>query len=134
MANLKLVGSRITKIDAERNQNFSGKLEIATNIKINSIEKLKDTKDAVSVSYTFGVDYKELGKVVIGGMLFLSGDSKAVKGLLKSQEDKKYDSPEHLAITNAIIEKASIKAFELEEELVLPIHIKLPKVSAKKDN
>ena len=39
---------------------------------------------------------------------------------------------EHAHITNMIIQKASIKAFELEEELGLPIHISLPQMQIKK--
>jgi len=134
MTNLKLAGSRFTKIEAERNDDFSGKLEMTTNITITTIEKMKDTKDSIKLSYVFVVDYKELGKITIGGILFLAGDSKAIKEVLKSHKEKKYETPEYMAITNAIIQKASIKAFELEEELSLPIHIKLPSLSMKKDN
>lgn len=133
MTNLKLAGSRITKIDAERNQDFSGKLEMTTNIKITSIEKIKEPKDTLKISYLFEVDYKELGKITIGGILFLSSDSKTAKEIIKTHKDKKYETPEIMAITNLIIQKASIKAFELEEELSLPIHIKLPSLSIKKD-
>jgi len=37
----------------------------------------------------------------------------------------------YIKISNFIIKKASIKAFELEEELGLPIHIKLPTLNIK---
>ena len=134
MTNLKLVGSRIIKIDAERSQDFDGKIEMKTNIQIPSIEKIKNAKETIKVSYTFEVDYGELGKITIGGLLFLSGDAKIIKDILKSQKDKKYNTPENIAITNVIIQKASIKAFEIEEELGLPIHIQLPTLSVKKDN
>ena len=73
-----------------------------------------------------------MGKVKVEGALFISGDAKKIKELLKIQKDEKYESPEYIGITNLIIQKASIKAFELEEELGLPIHIKLPTVSIKK--
>ncbi len=131
MANLKLAGSRFIKIKAERNPDFSGKLEMKTNVKINSLEKIKETKDAVKLTYNFKIEYVELGEVEIEGILFLSGDSKLIKELLKTQKGKKYDSPEYIGLTNLIIQKASIKAFELEEELGLPIHIKLPSLSMK---
>ena len=134
MANIKLIGSRIIKIDAERNPDFDGKLEMKTNIKMPSIEKVKEAKETIKVSYTFEVDYGELGKISIGGILFLSGDPKTIKDILKSQKDKKYNTPENIAVTNVIIQKASIKAFEIEEELGLPIHIQLPTLSVKKDN
>ncbi len=131
MTNLRLIGAKLTKINAERNPEFSGKLEIKTNIKVNSLEKIKDTKDTIKVLYDFEIDYGELGKILIEGILFLSSDAKTIKELLKIQKDKKYNSPEYITITNLIIQKASIKAFEIEEELSLPIHIKLPALSVK---
>ncbi len=131
MMNLKLVGSKFTKINAERNPEFNGKLEIKTNIKNISLENNKETKDILKLLYNFEIDYNELGKISIEGILFLSSDSKTIKELLKIQKNKKYESPEYIAITNLIIQKASIKAFELEEELGLPIHIKLPTLSVK---
>lgn len=131
MVNLKLVGSKLTKIKAERNPDFSGKLEMKTNVKVDSIEKIKEAKDTLKLSYSFEVDYGELGKISIDGNLFIAGDSKSIKEILKVQKDKKFDSPEYIAITNLIIQKASIKSFELEEELGLPIHIKLPSLSIK---
>jgi hypothetical protein len=134
MANLKLVGSRIVKINAERNHDFSGKLEMSTNIQIKEIELIKDSKETIKVTYLFEIDYKELGKVSVEGNIFLTGETKIIKELLKNQKDKKYETPTHIAITNLIIQKASVKAIELEEELMLPIHIKLPTLSIKKDN
>ena len=131
MTNLKLIGSKLVKINAERNPEFNGKLEIKTNIKINSLEKTKEIKDTLKLSYNFEIDYNELGKILIEGILFLSGDSKTIKELIKTQKDKKYNTPENIMLTNLIIQKASIKAFELEEELNLPVHIKLPTLSIK---
>lgn len=133
MTNLKLIGSKLIKISAERNPEFNGKLEIKTNIKINSLEKIKEAKDTLKLSYDFEVNYNKLGKIFIKGILFLSGDSKIIKELLKIQKDKKFNSPEYIMISNLIIQKASIKAFELEEELNLPIHIKLPTLSVKNE-
>ena len=132
MTNLKLIGSKLTKINAEKNPEFNGKVEMKTNVKINSLEKIKESKDTLKLSYIFEVEYVELGKILIEGDLFLSGDPKTIKDLLKTQKSKELDNPEYVAITNLIIQKASIKAFELEEELGLPIHIRLPTLSVKK--
>jgi len=132
MTELKLAGSKFLKVSAERNPDFSGKLEVKTNINIDSLDKIKEAKDALKLGYTFMVNYGTLGEISIKGLLFLSGDSKTIKSLLKIQEDKKYDSPEYVGLTNLIIQKASIKAIELEEEIGLPIHIKLPTLSIQK--
>ena len=129
MTGIKLIGAKITKINAERNPNFDGKIELKTNIKIQKLEKIKESKEAVKIEYVFDVDYTNLGKISIEGTLFLSSEPKKIKELIKLQKEQKLNTPEYIAITNLIIQKASIKAFELEEELGLPIHIKFPTVN-----
>jgi hypothetical protein len=62
----------------------------------------------------------------------VGAEKKTIKSLVKSWKEKKFDTPEHAAITNIILQKSSIKAFELEEELGLPIHIRLPTVTLDK--
>lgn len=133
MADLKLIGSKFTKLIAERKPNFSGKLSVNTNIKIKELEKTKDLKDTLKISYDFEVTYGELGNIILEGDIFISTNSRITKDLLKSWNSKKFDTPEHIQITNFIIQKASIKAFELEEELGLPIHIRLPTLSPKQE-
>ena len=126
---MKLIGSNFTKINAERNPNFDGKLEVKTDIKIKDLDRVKESKEAIKIEYTFNIDYSDLGKISIEGILFLSSDAKKIKELIKLQKEKNFNTPEYIAITNLIIQKSSIKAFELEEELGLPIHIKLPTVN-----
>jgi len=132
MAEIKLLGVRFSKISGERKPEFSGKLEIKTNIKLININKLKDTKDSLKIDYELIVDYKDLGGISIEGALFISTDSKTIKEIQKSWKDKKFDTEEQIKITNLIIQKSSIKAFALEDELGLPSHIQLPSLSLKK--
>ena len=61
----------------------------------------------------------------------LESDIKIVKDILRSWKEKKFNNEEQIEITNIILQKASIKAFELEDEIGLPIHIKLPTVTTK---
>ncbi|MFH0712230.1 MAG: hypothetical protein V1889_03910 [archaeon] len=129
MTEMKLINSKIIKINAERNPNFNGKIELKTNIKIQKIEKIKETKEIIKIEYIFDIDYLDLGKISIGGIIFLSSNTKTIKDIIKLQEEKKFNTPEYITITNLIIQKASIKAFEIEEELGLPIHIKFPTVN-----
>jgi hypothetical protein len=133
MAEIKLLGAKFSKISGERKPDFSGTLEVGTNIKLIDIEKLKDAKDSLKIDYELIVDYKELGEVSVAGTLFISSDSKAIKEIQKTWKEKKFETEEHVQITNLIIRKASIKAFEIEDELGLPIHIQLPSLSLKKD-
>jgi len=132
MEKIRLIGAKFLEIEAKKNPDFSGKLELKTNINISSIEKVEKSKDTLKVTYNYEVNYGDLGKISIKGNLFLLSDIKILKKILKDQKSKKYDDEEYIMITNLIIQKASLKAFELEEELNLPIHIKLPFLSIKK--
>ena len=132
MKNIKLIGAKFLEIEAKRNPEFSGKLELKTNIQIVSLEEIKKSKDTLKLTYVFEVNYGDLGKIKISGDLFILSDSKTIKTILKNKKNKEYNTPEYIELTNLIIRKASIKAFELEEELSLPIHIKLPTLSIKK--
>ncbi|NPE27184.1 hypothetical protein HNV12_04250 [Methanococcoides sp. SA1] len=129
---MKLIGAKFLTIEAKRNPDFSGKLELKTNINIKSVEKVDKTKDTLKVIYIFEIDYAELGKISIEGLLFLKGDTKIIKNIIKKQEEKDYNSEESMMIMNLVIQKASLKALELEEEIQLPIHMKLPSLSVKK--
>jgi hypothetical protein len=131
---LTLLSSRLTKVSGNRNLDFSGKISMNQNIKIDNMEKFKPTNsktESIKVAYSFEIDYTDLGKVEIEGVLFLGMDSKTIKVILDEYKNKKFDSAEQIAIMNIIIQKASIRAFEIEEELGLPIHIKLPQLAPK---
>ena len=131
MTNIKIIGAKFTEIEAKRDPDFSGKIKLKTNIQILSLDKIEKSKDTIKTTYIFEIDYGTLGKIKIKGDIFLLSDTKTIKTILKSQENKKYNTPEYIKISNFIIKKASIKAFELEEELGLPIHIKLPTLNIK---
>ncbi|MBS3088100.1 hypothetical protein J4226_05905 [Candidatus Pacearchaeota archaeon] len=131
MADIKIIGAKFLELEAKKNPNFSGKLQLKTNIQINLLEKLKESKDTLKLTYIFEINYGNLGKIVIKGVLFLSMDLNTIKIILKNKENKEYNTPEYIKVTNLVIQKASIKALELEEELGLPIHIKLPTLSIK---
>ena len=128
---IRLIGFNITKIHAERNQGFDGKLGVKSNVNIKNIEKFKPElakQDSLKIDFVFEIDYSELGKVSIEGTMFITADSKQMKEILNSWKDKNLNSELHLGIINIILQKASLRAFQLEEELGLPIHIRLPRI------
>ncbi|MCR4285165.1 MAG: hypothetical protein NUV97_03935 [archaeon] len=131
MAELKLMGSRITKVNGERVEDFDGKLEIKTNIHIISVEKIKEAKDTLKVKYGFGINYGGLGNVSIEGLLFISSDQKTLKDIQKNINSQKVESKEQIILMNSIFQRASVRAIEIEEELGLPIHIRLPSFDIK---
>jgi hypothetical protein len=132
--NIKLLGSKITKFSGYKDPLFSGQFKLETNINLKSIElNLNDKKyDSLKVFANYSINYEKLGKIEIEGILFLNGDKKDLKLLLDLFNKKKYNTPEMVNLMNLIMQKFSIKAFEIEEELGLPIHLKLPSLQTKK--
>jgi len=133
---IKILGFNITSINVERNPNFDGKIDVQTNVNINSLDRqklelIKD--DALKVEFIFSVSYKELGSLKIKGNLLLLIDSKLLKQALSDWEDKKVPAELNTAILNLLIQKCSLKALQLEQELGLPLHIPMPQVKVKED-
>jgi hypothetical protein len=127
---INFIGSRFVKINAEFNSDFSGQISTKMNIKILDLSPLKN-KESFKVKYLFEVDYLELGKISIEGNLFFSTTSKILKELQKSWKDNKINNPDYIFITNTILQKASVKAIQIEEEMGFPIHLRLPKIDLK---
>lgn len=125
------MGSRVTKLSGERNENFDGELKVTTNLSIISTEMVKDAKDILKIYYKFEADYGELGKVSVEGALFISSDPKTLKDIQKNSKAQKMNESNQLLIANLILQKASLRCFEIEEELGLPIHVKLPSLKLK---
>jgi hypothetical protein len=132
MAEMKLLGLKFIKILAERSRNFSGKTSIKNGIVIGKIERVKDSKDSLEIEFKFNIDYGSLGKIELEGSVYISGDSKTLKEFQKEPKERDMNSKEFVAITNIVLQKASIKALEVETELNLPIHIKLPSINPSK--
>ena len=130
---LKLLGSRFTSVSAKKNDEFEGKLSINTNLRITNMEQNNESDTTMKVDYTFKIDYADLGEIELVGRMFVGGESDSITEMVKGWEEKKFDTPEQAAVTNIIIQKVSIKAFELEEELGLPIHVRLPTVKLSEE-
>jgi hypothetical protein len=130
---IKLAGFRYTKISVER-KSEKGDLKITPNINIQSINKIKSEskQDLLEVQFGFGIDYSILGKLELEGKMVLAVDSKTSKDALEGWKNKKLDNNINLIILNVIMQKASVKALQLEEEMNLPPHIQLPKLQLDK--
>jgi hypothetical protein len=133
---IKILGFNFTKVSAEKAPDFSGDIKLSTNINISSVEKqkLELVKDeALKISFSFTISYGELGKVELSGNMFLLTDSKVLKEALKSWEDKKLPEDLRLSVLNVIMQRSSLRAFQLEEDLGLPLHMPLPRLSVEKN-
>jgi hypothetical protein len=133
---IKLIGFKYTKVSVERNEEGKGDLKITPNINIKSIDQFKSEskQEILEIKFNFNIDYASLGKIELTGRLLLSVDSKTLKDAIEGWKSKKLDNNINMIILNVIMQKASIKALQLEEEMNLPPHIQLPRLQlGKKD-
>jgi len=136
------MGFNFTKIQVEKFKDRVENLKIGTRIDVSDITEaksriLKTKEEIIVVKFLFGLDYEpKMAKIDLEGNLILSLDSKQAKEVLKDWKDKKMSEELRITLFNLILKKATLKALQLEEEMNLPIHMRLPslKISEKKDN
>lgn len=134
----KLLGFNFYKFQIERNPTFEGKIpNIESNIDIKSIEKHKFDlikEEPLKIDFLFNLKYKELGKLEMSGSLIIMFDEKTQKQVLEEWKDKKLPNNIRLIILNIILQKSSLKALQLEEEIGLPLHVNMPRLSLEDPN
>jgi len=126
----KLLGFNLTKINVEKNQDYQGEVQLKSNIDITSIEKHESTMikdESIKISFNFGLDYGSLGNLNFNGYMYLLFDKESTKKILENWEKKKPINEEiNTLIINIILQRCTLRALQLEEELALPFHIQLP--------
>jgi hypothetical protein len=132
---MKIISFILNKVLIERKNPIKGKLEIKSGLHIADITKesnpLSD-KDSLRFDFIFTVGYTpDIAQIEIKGSLITLDEKDESKEILKDWKDKKIQESIRLPIINFIMEKCTIKAIELEEEMGLPIHLPMPKLSLK---
>ena len=128
---MKLMGFNFTKISAEKKTNINKELKINMDINISEIKEIKSdilkTKETVlGIDFKNNINYSpDFAKIEFAGNLIVAVDTKQAKNILKLWKDKKFDEDFRFKIFNIILTKSNIKAFQLEEELNLPLHMPL---------
>jgi len=136
----RLLGFNITKINVEKNPDYQGEIQLKSNIDISSLEKHESDlikQEAVKISFNFCLDYGSLGNLSIHGFMYLIFDEKTTKKVLEDWKNKKYlDDEPNTLIVNIILQRCTLRALQLEEEMNLPFHVQLPhaKIQKKTDS
>jgi len=131
---MKIIGFTINKIQAERKNPVKDKLEIKSGLNIEDITK--ETVDisknsAIKFDFTYSVDYTpDVAEIKIKGSVIAIDEKDESKDLLKEWKKKKFNSPLKIPLFNFIMDKCTIKSLELEEQLGIPFHIPLPRLTA----
>jgi len=135
---MRLVGFNYTKIIAEKYSEKLDGLKIESSLNIDSIEEISTNKTKLDVtllnfSFSSSVIYsKDIAKIELFGNMKVSIDPKKGKEILKDWKKKEIKEEIKLMLFNGILNKTNIKSLELEDELNLPPHFRLPSLTASK--
>jgi hypothetical protein len=149
MENFRLIGFGFNEINAKKNLEFKERYHINLDIKLISFTEkelniLKDT--GLEVGFEFSVNYPQineegkilnqegLGKISINGSVAFMTSKENTEKIIKSWKDKKLNNQIRELIINLILQKATLKAFQIEEELNLPLHVPIPRVSINNED
>ena len=139
---MNLIGFNLTKIQAERFDVLK-KANLEMDIKFLNVvkEKVNILKESEAVKITFkksliykdptDKDAKEQAKILFEGKIILSLTKEESKDILKSWKKKQLPPNIGVYLSNLIIKRCASKAFQLQDELNLPSHLKIPSVSNK---
>jgi hypothetical protein len=134
---MRIIGFNLMKISIERKEQIEKELKISQNIDIKEIIKEKvpvSNDEALKVTFDFTIDYSgDSAKIEFKGNLILLPEKEETKKILKSWKEKKFTDEFRVPLFNFIMSKCNIKALSLEDELFLPPHIQMPRISPKQE-
>src|SRR3989344_4911567 len=134
---MQIIGFTLNKISIERKEKQQGKLEIKQNINIDDISTDKiniSDKEIIQTSFTFSVNYSpDFARVELKGQIVLLPEKEELKDILKDWKKKQISERFRIPLFNFIMSKCNIKALDLEDELNLPLHVPMPRISPKKE-
>ncbi len=134
---MKIIGFNLTKLSIERKEKLEGKLEIKQSINIDNISKDKiniTEGEVIKINFTFSINYSpDFAKLEFKGGLIVIPEVNEIKQIIKDWEKKQISDEFKIPLFNFIMNKCNIKAITLEDEMALPIHLQLPRLSPKQN-
>jgi hypothetical protein len=137
---MKVIGFNFTKIVAEKKQQkITAKPNTSiefTNIDKEKVELLKDN-EALKISFLYNTAYQDQdkkekqGEIIFEGDIILAVSKDESKDIQKSWKKKQIPSSLNLFLFNLILRRCTPKAIMLEDEISLPFHTPMPRLTSK---
>jgi len=130
---MRIIGFAFEKISVSKEKTIDSKLKVSSNINIKDIfkERIENLNEEVlKLQFEFTIKYEpKTANIELAGFVLLSVDKSTSKEILKKWKSKKISDNVRLPIFNFILTKCNIKALTLEEDLNLPSHIPMPRLT-----
>ena len=135
---MKIIGFNLTKILVQREETQKDGLQVNQNINIKDIseEKIPITEDkALKITFNLTITYSEdYAKLEFEGNVLILPEKEELKNFLDSWKNKKIPEQKRIPLFNFIMNKCNIKALYLEDEMSLPLHIPMPRITSEQQN
>jgi len=138
---MKIIGFNLTRIHAERNDQVKNNVSINQNIDIKDLveENINMAGEkALRLSFNLVINYSDdLAVIELGGGVLIMPDTEERKKLLDAWKDKKIPEDLKIPLFNFVMNKCNIKALHIEDEMNLPLHVPMPRLTkdmAKKED
>lgn len=136
---MAVVGFSFSKILIEKKAPIKQNIEVKSSIHMKNISKeaelkLVEGKDTLKFEFEYTIDYvPDLAKIEFQGHLLVVVDPKETESILQDwKKGKKIKEDLQLRTYNSIFNKCNVKAFQLEEDFNLPLHLRLPMIEKSK--
>ena len=130
---MRIIGFNLTKILVEKQEKFGEKLQVNQNINIKNIseEKITITENkALKIAFNLSITYSEnFAKMEFEGTILVLPEKEEFKKILESWKNKNIPETVRVPLFNFIMDKCNVKALHFEDELGLPFHMPMPKLT-----
>ncbi len=132
---MRVIGFNFKKLKIERKGKLKGKIEIKSNLEVESVEKDNveiSSKDALKFTFKYTLTYEpDFADIELNGFILALVEKDELKIILKDWKKKKLPEKIRIPLFNLILDKCNLRALQLEEEFSLPIHLPLPKLTSQ---
>lgn len=130
----KTVGFNLSKVSIEREKEIKGKIEIKSNLNVTGIKKenidLSKESDILGFEFSYVINYEpKIANIIFQGDVLVMVNREEVKEIFKKWKKKEIPDAVRLLVFNTVLIKCNIKALQLEEELNMPTHIPMPRLT-----
>ena len=137
---MAVVAINFSKINIERKESISGKIDIKNNIAIKDVSSMNlnvaaAAQKGLKFDFEFTTKYEpDFANITFNGYVLFMADEKTVNAAVEGwKKDKKVDTAIMQPVLNAALNKCNIKALITAEDLGLPPPVPLPKIGVAEE-
>ncbi|MFB6216249.1 MAG: hypothetical protein ABEJ72_04670 [Candidatus Aenigmatarchaeota archaeon] len=142
MKDIPVIGINIRSIEANREEQLEGNLQVNNSPRIVDVEEKSVGslgKDALSIDFEYTCSYDEedgddsVAEIVMGGeVLFMTENPGEV--VENWEEDQQLPNEVTVPVINSVMRKCLTRSIDLSEELQLPPPLRFPRAKEQSDN